>query len=630
MNVTLADCRSFVPFEANLVLGQTYLFQCKQITPSQIGDTIVTDTLYGANINGCDSILTLTLHVTDEQCPAEPVVTNINVTLDEGDLFLFGCQTYTIKKDTTIYDTLTTIAGCDSVVIVNVTLANGCLTSDDFIDVDQSLLTAQVGKFLDVTAAETKLMGDYATWNATAGNEQVTGIRWEYSIDNGVTYNALTAATVMPRTMAEQLVYVRYTPISSEDCAELSKIAMVNVQDITREVKDNTTTTCAGEFVSRLQTLTLTVDTAWNDTVYDIFYADGLQFFDSVYTYHITLNEAYTAMENDTICPDETAFTYIDGNDYVPGTYTINLTAANGCDSIVTLNVYQYTNTLPALDGSNMPHAVCGYAYDVATLINDITATTSADPLFVKNATFSVEVKGEDGTWAAYDGLGLPADVDNITLRVAGNSDCGNFYSNEVVLPIEQATPDNMADHDLLPAGTKYGGWILMINLNYVRENCVDANGNALNPKPENVLWYRQVGATVDTENDEYIGSGYYYTPDKELPAGNYYGIINLDANADDPCGSIWRTVVVISNPVASAPKLLPNRVEIGETMELIYLDPTVETTVRVYDAEGRMLQRITTQGESSIQLKAVQTAGMYLVKVESETQSEVLRYIVK
>ena len=623
-----ASCATSSAVEANLTLGQTFLFQCQEITPSKAGDTVVVETLANANAAGCDSIITLTLHVLDETCI--PTTSTIDVTLEEGQTFLYGCNVYTPTKDTVITETLTNVAGCDSTVTINVTIANGCLTSDDFIDVDQSLLTAQVGKFLDVTAAETKLMGDYATWNATAGNEQVTGIRWEYSIDNGVTYNALTAATVMPRTMSEQLVYVRYTPISSEDCAELSKIAMVNVQDITREVKDNTTTTCAGEFVSRLQTLTLTVDTAWNDTVYDIFYADGLQFFDSVYTYHITLNEAYTAIENDTICPDETAFTYIDGNDYVPGTYTINLTAANGCDSIVTLNVYQYTNTLPALDGSNMPHAVCGYAYDVATLINDITATTSADPLFVKNATFSVEVKGEDGTWAAYDGLGLPANVDNITLRVAGNSDCGNFYSNEVVLPIEQATPDNMADHDLLPAGTKYGGWILMINLNYVRENCVDANGNALNPKPENVLWYRQVGATVDTENDEYIGSGYYYTPDKELPAGNYYGIINLDANADDPCGSIWRTVVVVSNPVASAPKLLPNRVEIGETMELIYLDPTVETTVRVYDAEGRMLQSITTQGESTIQLKAVQTAGMYLVKVESETQSEVLRYIVK
>ena len=63
--------------------------------------------------------------------------------------------------------------------------------------------------------------------------------------------------------------------------------------------------------------------------------------------------------------------------------------------------------------------------------------------------------------------------------------------------------------------------------------------------------------------------------------------------------------------------------------MHLISLDPAVESSVRIYDAAGRLLKNITSQGEHELLIPAENMQGIYMVKVESETQKAVLRYVV-
>jgi hypothetical protein len=63
--------------------------------------------------------------------------------------------------------------------------------------------------------------------------------------------------------------------------------------------------------------------------------------------------------------------------------------------------------------------------------------------------------------------------------------------------------------------------------------------------------------------------------------------------------------------------------------MHLISLDPTVESSVRIYDAAGRLLKNITSKDEHELLIPAENMQGIYMVKVESETQKAVLRYVV-
>ena len=63
--------------------------------------------------------------------------------------------------------------------------------------------------------------------------------------------------------------------------------------------------------------------------------------------------------------------------------------------------------------------------------------------------------------------------------------------------------------------------------------------------------------------------------------------------------------------------------------MILSDLDPEVETSILIYDAQGHQLQQFTSTGVSSLTIRAAEQAGLYIVKVKNASQSEVLRYIV-
>lgn len=70
---------------------------------------------------------------------------------------------------------------------------------------------------------------------------------------------------------------------------------------------------------------------------------------DSIVTLNLTLSQSVTSTDQATICPSELPYTYNGHALTEAGTYPISLSAANGCDSIVTftLNVYEgYSETI--------------------------------------------------------------------------------------------------------------------------------------------------------------------------------------------------------------------------------------------------------------------------------------------
>ena len=140
-------------------------------------------------------------------------------------------------------------------------------------------------------------------------------------------------------------------------------------------------------------------------------------------------------------------------------------------------------------------------------LSDSALAAIKADKLFapIVDGSLEVQMKQADGTWTVADAAAMPAGVDAVTFRLKATSvTCGDIFSAEKVMPVEQPSATYLADYDNLPAATKYSEWILMVNLNLIKSTW------NIDPKPEEITWYRMNGTTIDTEKDTRLGTGYY------------------------------------------------------------------------------------------------------------------------
>lgn len=74
---------------------------------------------------------------------------------------------------------------------------------------------------------------------------------------------------------------------------------------------------------------------------------------------------------------------------------------------------------------------------------------------------------------------------------------------------------------------------------------------------------------------------------------------------------------------------LWPNAIGMDGWMQLVGLNPDEETTIQIYSASGQMLGTHTITGEPVHLLQAQGTSGCYTVRVKSQSQKAVLKYIV-
>ena len=80
----------------------------------------------------------------------------------------------------------------------------------------------------------------------------------------------------------------------------------------------------------------------------------------------------------------------------------------------------------------------------------------------------------------------------------------------------------------------------------------------------------------------------------------------------------------------AGAPALMPSLARPGEDIKVINLDPDVETTIRIFTAEGSLQRIYTVSGEEHFTIKAARGQGFYLVEVIADNMKSTLRYIVQ
>jgi len=334
------------------------------------------------------------------------------------------------------------------------------------------------------------------------------------------------------------------------------------------------------------------------------------------------------------------------------GTYYDTLRYAAGCDSVrytLNLTVQKATDAL-ATDSTvceaDLPIVWRGHTIDDAGTYYDTLfyANTGCDSVrYTLNLSVqTVAIQPVEQDTICPDGFYVWR---GDTLTVEGTYYDTVYYDESPFCAKEVYRLDlevyDVQKTDSLPAGAEYG-MLLLIN----RVKLESDWGITLeDDMTDKVLWYKVVGS-VDvwddmtthhdlyndpTDQDVYVGSGFYYTDGRNILDGEYYAILDWALPTDVPCYHVWRTEILTPQTPDLAPiRLLPNRVQNGGTMLLTGIDRTAGvTTVKMVTASGQTVRTLELTEETETELTAEGVPGVYLLRVDNERQHETLKYII-
>jgi len=333
----------------------------------EVGDSVFTATgNYSVPLltaQGCDSTVNLNLTVKDE------ILETLNESICDGESYTVGSTSF---DSTGTYDVVLTAAdGCDSTVTLNLTILEHPMTTlDETIcegqsyEVGASSYTA-TGTYMDTLPAANGC-DSIITLNLTVQAPIVNPITRK--ICTGQTFTVGSSTYSQPGMYSDTLL----TPIGCDSIVNLT----LTIEDVIRDTL--VTSICEGD--------TYTVD----GNVYDMtgFYdhptvtATGC---DSVFYLDLTvIPTRYTTIDS-TVCDGESVT--VGSNTYTTtGTYEdMMMSIETGCDSVVTLNL-----TVLNVPVTNLTESICnGEIYEVGT--SDYTLTgIYADTLTAANGCDSI------------------------------------------------------------------------------------------------------------------------------------------------------------------------------------------------------------------------------------------------
>ena len=413
--------------------GETYTVGSSNYTATGT----FTDTLAAAN--GCDSIITLGLTVLD--VPETTLVREIC----DGEVFTVGASDYTTTGNYT--DVLVAANGCDSIVYLDLTVKNvpetflvedicqyesfsvgssGYTASGTYTDVLAAANGCDSIVHLDLTVYPEKTrnliisicIGSSYTVGTSTYNQAgiyvdtlaslVTGCDSIVTLDLSITdfyeinleeeiceFESYTVGTdVYTQTGQYTNMF-----ISSDGCDSIVNLDLT-VIPLPRTTIDETI--CDGESVS-VGGIEYTLTGTFADTLTSL--ASGC---DSIVTLNLTVNEVFQTDLQEEICDGETFMVGPSGYTQ-SGIYQDVLTASNGCDSTVNLDLtvhpIQETNLVETICfGDNYP--VGNSSYDATGTYQDIipSVVTGCDSIVNLNLTVRDEITTELTEIVCYGG----------------------------------------------------------------------------------------------------------------------------------------------------------------------------------------------------------------------------------
>ena len=335
------------------------------------GQSLTVTGTYSVALNsqaGCDSLVNLQLTVIPH------VDTTINAQICQGDFFEFHGQT--ISASGTYQQTLSSAAGCDSIVTLMLTVNP---TAHTLLDT-----TICAGAFIDFNGQGLSTPGTYTdSLTTNLGCDSIVTLELfiqpldtteiQVTICTGSTYDFLGTILTTPGTYGETIP-------SSSGCDSTITLTL----DILDQITDSIATQiCLGQtytFGNRV----LSTSGTYIDTITSSFGCD------SIVTLMLEVLEQLQTNLTDTICAGEV----YDFNGQLissAGSYTQTLSSQAGCDSLVTLDL-----TLLPTENTTLDTAICqgeAYLFNNQTLLNSgtyhdtLTANSGCDSIITLNLT---------------------------------------------------------------------------------------------------------------------------------------------------------------------------------------------------------------------------------------------------
>lgn len=396
---------------------------------------------------------------------------------------------------------------------------------------------------------------------------------------------------------------------------------------------------------------------------------------------HLTINKSVATEETVVACD---SYEW-NGETYTTsGNYTYTTTAANGCDSVVTLRLtinYSDTVYVPVVacdsyEWNGQVYTVSGeYNFNTTTAagcdrlevlqltINNsktveynvvacdsyewngqvyttsgnytynTTTVAGCDSVEILHLIVNVSTAGTQETTIcpgdSYEWNGVIYDAAGVyTTTLTNAAGCDSVAT--LVLSIQD--PDNdAAEYDNVAAVSKYGNRLLLFNLNAFSARY------GWTPAEAEVTWFKVVGtmdaaadAIAGAGDDMKVGTGFYYNEeDGAAVSGQYYALVEHVLEGD-PCASLWRTVILTTEPAQNAPQLLPTIASPNADLRVLNLNPANVTEIRVYNTTGEVVATYTASQATEFMFKAAAMPGYYMVEVLGEGDKVTLRYIVK
>ena len=447
---------------------------------------IYTDTLQ--TVNGCDSIVTLVLTVNSVSTGIDSITAYDSYTWIDG-------VTYTANNNTATY-TLTNAAGCDSVVTLNLTINS----SSSSIGID-SIIAFYSYTWIDgVTYTESTntptyhlytvdgldsivilnlsiiniidTMGDGGDIVITPDPDYIIGtlnygdtillsvqpescyhfVNWSDGVTDNPRYIVATGGITLSANYARN-----DTLIGIDTVVACSSYTWINGETYTTSVVDTFALTTANGCDS-LVVLNLTISNAviytdevtacgsftWidgytytsstNTPTYTITSESGC---DSIINLHLTIKNNSYSVDTQIACD---TYTWIDGNTYVQSTTTptYTLTAANGCDSIVTLNltINHSTTGVDVVTACDSYTWIDGITYTASNNTATYTLTNAAgcDSVVTLNLTINYSTTGTDvitacDSYTWIDGITYTASNNTATYTLTNAMGCDSVVT---------------------------------------------------------------------------------------------------------------------------------------------------------------------------------------------------------
>ncbi len=333
--------------------------------------TMVNDTLPSAN--GCDSILMINIQFGNE------VTTTIDQTICPGDTIIINGVEY--FQPTMVNDTLPSANGCDSILMINIQFGNEVTTTiDQTICPGDTIIINGVEYFQPTMVNDTLPSANgcdsILMINIQFGNEVTTTIDQtmcpgDTIIINGVEYF--------------QPTMVNDTLPSANGC---DSILMINIQSGNEVTTTIDQTICPGDTII-INGVEYFQPTMVNDTLPS---ANGC---DSILMINIQFGNEVTTTIDQTICPGDTII--INGVEYFqPTMVNDTLPSANGCDSILMINIQFGNEVTTTIDQTICPGdtiIINGVEYFQPTMVNDtLPSANGCDSILMINIQFGNEV----------------------------------------------------------------------------------------------------------------------------------------------------------------------------------------------------------------------------------------------